>query len=82
MEHAPTEYFAGGTLLYIANHLSSKTRSDLNITFVEMINPKKSSIIVGGTICRHSNIDVTEFNNILTNLLIKKLIKNKKKCFF
>ena len=30
-EHTPTEYSAEGTLLYIANHLSQKTRSDLNI---------------------------------------------------
>ena len=27
----PTETFAGGTLLYIANHLSNKCRNDLNI---------------------------------------------------
>ena len=70
-EHTPTESSAGGTLLYIANHLSYKTRSDLNIykkielesTFVEIINPKKSNIIVG-TIYRHPKMDVTEFNNI------------------
>ena len=30
-EHTPTESSAGGKLLYIANHLSYKTRSDLNI---------------------------------------------------
>ena len=30
-EHTPTESSAGGTLPYIANHLSYKTRSDLNI---------------------------------------------------
>ena len=87
-EHTPTESSAGGTLLYIANHLSYKIRSDFNIykkfelesTFVEIINPQKSNIIVG-TIYRHPKIDVTEFNNILNNLL-KKLIKNKKQCFF
>ena len=46
-EHTPTESSAGLTLLYIANHLSYKTNSDLNInkqfelesTFVETINP-------------------------------------------
>ena len=49
-----TETCAGGTFLYIANHLSYKCRNDLNIykknalesTFIEIINPKKSSIIV------------------------------------
>ena len=30
-EFTPTETSAGGTLLYIANHLSYKCRSDLNI---------------------------------------------------
>ena len=51
-EHTPTESSTGSTLLYIANHLSYKTRSDLNIykkfelesTFVETVNPKKSNI--------------------------------------
>ena len=30
-EHAPTESSVGGTLMYIANHLSYKTHSDLSI---------------------------------------------------
>ena len=77
-EHAPRESSSGGTLLYIANHLSHKTRRDLNIykkfelesIFVEIINSKKSNIIVD-TIYRHPKMDVTEFNNILNNLLQK-----------
>ena len=75
-EHTPTESSAGGTLLYVANHWSNKTRSDLNIygklelesAFIEIINPKKSNIIVG-TIYRHPKMDVTKFSNILNNLL-------------
>ena len=51
-EFTPTETSAGGTLLYIANHLSYKCRNDLNIykknelesTFIEIVNPKKSTI--------------------------------------
>ena len=85
-EHTPTESSVGGTLLYIANHLSYKTHSDLSIykkieldsAFVEIINPKKSNIIVG-TIFRHQKMDLTEFNNIL-NYLLKK-VKNKKLSF-
>ena len=68
--------------------LSYKTRSDLNIKkfelesiFVEIINPIKSNIIVG-TIYRHPKMDVTEYNNILNNIFRKKLIKNKRQCFF
>ena len=53
-EFTLTETCAGGTFLYIANHLSYKCRNDLNIykksalesTFIEIINPKKSNIIV------------------------------------
>ena len=85
-EHTPTESFDAGTLLYIANCLY-KTRSDLinykklelESTFVETINPKKSSIFVG-TICRHPKIDMTEFNSILNNLL-KKINQEKKTVF-
>ena len=49
IEFTPTESSAGGTLLYIASHLSYKPHPDLNIyksnqlesRFVEIINPKK-----------------------------------------
>ena len=54
-EFTPNEACAGGTLLYIANHLSCKCRNDLNIykknelesTFIEIVNPKMSNITVG-----------------------------------
>ena len=52
---------------------------ELESTFVEIINPKKSNIIVG-TICRHPKMDVTEFNNILNNLL-KKINQEQKTVF-
>ena len=49
----PSESSAGGTLHYIASHLSYKPSPDLNIhksnqlesTFVEIINPKKSNAV-------------------------------------
>ena len=48
-EHTPTKTSARGTLLYVANHLSYKTYSDLNIykiyelesTFIKIINHQK-----------------------------------------
>ena len=51
-EFTPTETSAGRTLLYIVNHLSYKCRNDLNIykknelesTFIDIVNPKKSNI--------------------------------------
>ena len=68
-EFTPTETCAGGTLLYITNRLSYKCRNDLNIykknelesTFIEIVNPKKSNIIVG-VIYRHPSMDLTDFN--------------------
>ena len=59
-EHTPTESSAGCSLLYVADHLSYKTRSELNIykkfesgsTFIEIITPKKFNIIFG-TIYKH-----------------------------
>ena len=55
IEFTPNESSAGGSLLYIASHLSYKPRPDLNIykvnqlesTFVEIINPQKSNIVIG-----------------------------------
>ena len=72
MEFTPTESSAGGTLLYIANHLSYKSRNDLNIykkselesTFIEVINPQKSNIIIG-SIYRHPSMDLDDFNKRL-----------------
>ena len=68
-EFTPNETSAGDTLFYVANHLSYKCRNDLNIyeknelesTFIEIVNPKKSSIIMGA-IYRHPSIDLTDFN--------------------
>ena len=49
-----------GTLIYIANYLTHKYRDDVNIyknnelesTFIETVNQKKSSIIVGAIYSR------------------------------
>ena len=51
----PMEANTGGTLIYIRNHLSYKTKNDLKIyksfelesTFIEICNPKKTNIITG-----------------------------------
>ena len=54
-------------------------KCELESTFVEIIIAKKSSIIAG-TIYRHPKMDVTEFNNILNNLL-KKINQEQKTVF-
>ena len=76
-EFTPTEITAGGTLLYIANHLSYNCRNDLNIykknelesTFIETVNPKKSNFIVG-VIYRYPSMDLTDCNSSY----VKKLL--------
>ena len=68
-EFTPTETSAGGTLLYIANHLSYKCRNDLNIyknnelesTFIKILNPRKSNIIVE-VIHRPPSMDLIDYN--------------------
>ena len=53
-DFTPTKSLAGGTVLYVANHLSYKPRMDLNIykrnelesTFIEILSPKKSKILL------------------------------------
>ena len=88
MEHTLTESSAGGTLLYIANPLSYKIRNDLKIykkfelesTFIEIINPRKSNIIVG-VIYKHPKMDVTDFNNNFLNNLLKKINQEQKIVF-
>ena len=83
-----TETSAGGTFLYITNHLSYKWRNDLNIckknelesTFIEIVNPKKSNIIVG-VIYRHPSMDFTDFNCNYLNKLLENISKEQKSIF-
>ena len=73
-EFCPTESSVGGTLLHIRNHLSYKPRNDLCIykatelesSFIEISNPKRSIII--GCIYRHPDMDLDEFNNNYLNI--------------
>ena len=87
-EFCPTKSSAGGTLLYIRNHLSYKPRNDLSIykptelesSFIEISNPKRSNIIIG-CIYRHPNMDLDEFNDNYLNTLLDKISKENKSVF-
>ena len=79
VELTPTESHTGGALLYIDNKLSYKIRQDLCIykssselesTFIEIINPKKTNIIIG---CRHPTMNLNEFNNNYLNIKLQKI---------
>ena len=88
IEFIPTESTAGGTLLYIASHLSYKPRPDLNVykanqlesTFVEIINPKKSNIVIG-CLYKHPNMDVLDFKNNYLRQIFEIVSKERKQVF-
>ena len=77
-----TEANAGGTLIYISNHLSYKTRNNLKIyksfelesTSIEICNPKTTNIIIG-CIYKHPNMHINKFNDDYLNDLLDKLSK-------
>ena len=81
LEFSPTESSAGGTLLYIPNHLSYKSRNDLKkseleSSFIEVISPQKSNIVIG-SIYRHPLWTfMTLIKTFRTNLL-RRSLKNK-----
>ena len=76
-EFNPTETSAGGTLLYIANHLSYKCRNDLNIY---KKNELESNITVG-VIYRHPFMDLADFNCNYLNKLLENTSKEQKSIF-
>ena len=83
-EFTPVGTCTGGTLPYIPNHLSYKCRNDLNIykknelesTFIEIVNPKKSNIVVG-VIYRHPSMDFADFNCNYLNKLLENISKEQ-----
>ena len=87
-EFTPTESSAGGTLLYVANYLSYNPRLGLHIyksnelesTFIEVLNPKKSNIIID-CIYKHSSMDLNDFNTNYLNNFLYKVSKEQKICF-
>ena len=87
-EFIPTKTTAGDTLLYIANHPSYKFHNDLIIykknelesTFIEIVNAKKSNIMMG-VIHRHPSMDLTDFNTYYINKLLENISKEQKSIF-
>ena len=83
-EFTPTETSAGCTLLSLANHLSHKCRNNLNIyknnelesTFIEIINPIYSNIVVE-VIYRHPSLNLADFNCNYLNKLLENISKEQ-----
>ena len=87
-ESCSTEYATGGTLLYISSNLTYKRRNDLFIykfaeirsTFIEILSPKKTIVIVG-YIYGHPHMNFNEFNDYYINNLLDKLSMQNKTVF-
>ena len=78
-EFTSSETSAGGTLLYIANHLSCKCHNDLNMykseleaTFIKVV------IVIVGVIYRHPSMDLADFNCNYLNKLLENISKEQK----
>ena len=54
-------------------------KNELESTFIEIINSKKSNIVVG-CFYKHPNMDVLDFNSLI-NQLIEKISKEQKQIF-
>ena len=86
IEHTDTESANGGTLLYISKSINYINRQDLNLyktkelemTFIEIILPKKKRNLVVGTIYRHPCMDVDEFNTQYLPKILSKISKEVK----
>ena len=84
-DHCPTEPTAGGTALFINNNLSFSPRHDLTIykpfqlesNFIEIVNPKRTNIIIG-CIYRHPNMDLSDFIENYLSILLDKISKENK----
>ena len=76
-----------GTCPFVS-HLSFKPRTDLNIykanqlvsAFSEIINPKKSNIVIG-YLYKHPNMDVLEFKNNYLSQISETVSKERKQVF-
>ena len=75
-------------LLYIGSHLSDKPHPDLNTykanqlesAFDEIINPKKSRIVIG-CLSKHPNMDVLDFKNNYLSQIFQIVSKERKQVF-
>ena len=87
-EFTSTETNVGGTLLYIANHLSCKYRNDLNvykkmncIQLLLKLLTLKNQILLWELIYRHPSMDLADFNSNYLNKLLENISKEQKSIF-
>ena len=87
-EYTTTESSKGGTLIYIDIDITYKVRNDLKIckskeiesTFIEIIEAKSKSKIIG-CIYKHLKVCVSEFTNDFINPLLEILATEKKEIY-
>ena len=82
------ELNAGGTLIYITNHLPYEIKNDLKIyksfelesTYIEICHHKKTSIITG-CIYKHPDMNINKFKDDCLHELLDKLPEEIKTIF-
>ena len=86
-EFTPTETSVGGTLLYIANHLSYKCCNDLNIykkvnwnLLLLKLSTTKNQILLWESFT-DIHLDLTDFNCNYLNKLLENISKEQKSIF-
>ena len=62
------------------NDLNIYKKNELESTFIEIVNPKKSSFLVG-VIYRHPSMDLADFNCNYLNKLLENISKEQKSIF-
>ena len=75
---------AGGALIYIRNQTGNDQKIyksfELESIFIEICNRKKSNIIIG-SIYKHPNMNINEFNFEYLSEFLDKLSKDNKSAF-
>ena len=88
VNHATTTIHQLINSSYIGNHLSYKPRNylciqktaELESAIIELINTKKSNVIISA-IHKHSNMGLDVLNDIYLNLLLDNISKESKSIF-
>ena len=64
----------------MCNDLNIYKKNEVESTFIEIVNPRKSNMIVG-VIYRHPSMDLNNFNCNYLNKLLKNISKEQKSIF-
>ena len=87
--HTDSKEQAWGTLIYITSYIAYTPQKDLNISkshelqliFIETINPQRSSKIIG-LVHRYQTMDLNKFHDKYVNKLLENIAKGNNTIFY